>query len=397
MFSLTPSAGATFISRKPRFQLTEHEPILQSLRGVAALFVAIGHSGLVFSSWSASYGRFQGAIFQQEAAVIFFYVLSGFVLSDSIRRSNKLTFPRFMVKRFARLLPAAYLSIAFAVAVAFVLRHPPFETASDWYNDAFLNMDLSLSTIINNCLFFSHSLNGVLWSIQVELVAMFYLMPMVALIDRLSLRLNVLVLILVCFIAHRYLLPLAIQHKYVVFAYSYCFYIGAVLPYLIATRVGRALGSMGFVVATELICEYFLRLWNLEGHIFTNTKYLADALISAHIIAYVLLAPASRAARALAIKPLVWLGDISYSFYAFDQAVLSFVAFLLLCALPPQFLSSLGAQAMATMMALSGSLAIALLLGVFSYRFAERPGIRLGQLILNRYDSRERNRVTMNA
>ena len=100
------------------FRLERHSFRLQSLRGIAALSVAVGHSFTVMSN-----GRIEDAHFalrpgnallaagevlvQPNTAVILFYVLSGLVLGESLRRRNAATELRhlcaFAVRRLWRL------------------------------------------------------------------------------------------------------------------------------------------------------------------------------------------------------------------------------------------------------------------------------------------------------
>jgi peptidoglycan/LPS O-acetylase OafA/YrhL len=79
------------------FHLKEHSRRLQSLRGIAALCVAVGHGMTVMAA-----GRIENPEFalrpgnavlaagellvQPNTAVILFYVLSGFVLGEALRR-----------------------------------------------------------------------------------------------------------------------------------------------------------------------------------------------------------------------------------------------------------------------------------------------------------------------
>jgi peptidoglycan/LPS O-acetylase OafA/YrhL len=128
------------------FRLERHSFRLQSLRGIAALSVAVGHSFTVMSN-----GRIEDAHFalrpanallaagevlvQPNTAVILFYVLSGLVLGESLRRRNAATELRhlgaFAVRRLWRLLPVMWLSIIFAAVIAVFVRHAPFAARPD--------------------------------------------------------------------------------------------------------------------------------------------------------------------------------------------------------------------------------------------------------------------------
>ncbi|WP_428533297.1 acyltransferase family protein [Rhodopila sp.] len=142
-------------------------PDLDGLRGIAALSVALGHcyeqvTGLAL--WGTSLKNFPTmptsqvvmrileTLFPSDAAVMVFFALSGHVLWESFRRKDMLFFrdlPEYTAARLYRLLP---LTIASGLLLGFFTSAPAYELA-------------------RNMLLFSHSLNGVLWSLQAEIVA----------------------------------------------------------------------------------------------------------------------------------------------------------------------------------------------------------------------------------
>src|SRR3984893_13130441 len=115
------------------FRLESHSFRLQSLRGIAALSVAVGHSFTVMSN-----GRIEDAHFalrpgnallaageglvHPHTAVILFYVLSGLVLGESLRRRNAATALRhlcaFTVRRLWRAPPGPVPAVIFSGTVA---------------------------------------------------------------------------------------------------------------------------------------------------------------------------------------------------------------------------------------------------------------------------------------
>ena len=150
---------------------TERNPGLDGLRGVAALSVALGHSVVQVTGlalWGTSLRDFPAmpamdivmrvlsALFPSDAAVMVFFVLSGHVLWESFRRKNFRFFadlPEYACARVYRLFP---LSIVSALPLGLLTSAPAPE-------------------LVRNMLLMSHSLNGVLWSLQVEVVASFAL------------------------------------------------------------------------------------------------------------------------------------------------------------------------------------------------------------------------------
>ena len=140
---------------------------LDGLRGIAALSVAFGHcyvqvTGLAlwtsrlkdFHTMQTSQvvARVLSAFFPSDAAVMVFFVMSGHVLWESFRRKDMKFFrdlPDYTSSRVYRLIP---LTIASAIPLGLLSSVPAHELAE-------------------NMLLFSHSMNGVLWSLQAEMVA----------------------------------------------------------------------------------------------------------------------------------------------------------------------------------------------------------------------------------
>ncbi len=140
---------------------------LDGLRGLAALSVAFGHcfeqvTGV--SLWLTSFKDFHAmptaqvvarvlsAFFPSDAAVMVFFALSGHVLWGSYRRKNMRFFrdlPDYTAARLYRLLP---LTIVSAIPLGFLVTVPAYG-------------------LVRNMLLLSYDINGVLWSLQAEMVA----------------------------------------------------------------------------------------------------------------------------------------------------------------------------------------------------------------------------------
>lgn len=142
---------------------------LDGLRGLAAMAVALGHCNIVSTGvdvWSKSVSDFPQmsaweiiarlghVIFPADAAVLIFFVMSGYVLWGSLLRRNEnptASFVPYTIGRLYRLLP---MSIISAIVIGLIV-------------------DSTASELSKNALFLSYSLNGVLWSLQVEVLGSF--------------------------------------------------------------------------------------------------------------------------------------------------------------------------------------------------------------------------------
>jgi peptidoglycan/LPS O-acetylase OafA/YrhL len=140
---------------------------LDGLRGVAALSVAIGHCFMAIGGlamWESSirdFPRMSGTdialrlvslLAPAESAVMVFFVLSGYVLWTSFQRKNfrfVADLPDYVCSRTYRLFPLAIMS---ALPLGLLL-------------------DASARELVLNMLLLHRSLNGVLWTLQVEVVA----------------------------------------------------------------------------------------------------------------------------------------------------------------------------------------------------------------------------------
>jgi peptidoglycan/LPS O-acetylase OafA/YrhL len=138
---------------------------LDGLRGYAALGVALGHSVLAITGlglWGTSLGDFPhmsgAAIFYRllsvvapsDAAVMLFFVLSGHVLWQSFVRKKlgPAALPDYFFSRIIRLFP---LIVVTTVLIG-VLKHA------------------GVGAVLRAAILWNVSLNGVLWSLQVEVI-----------------------------------------------------------------------------------------------------------------------------------------------------------------------------------------------------------------------------------
>src|SRR5487761_599351 len=108
---------------------------LDSLRGLAALSVGIGHAFLCvdFSQGSSLHTAALG-IFDGDYAVDLFFVLSGFVLVNMVRGFSGAHYGAYLGRRLLRLYPLLWASLIVAyVTQAFIAaRAPPCGNLSYW-------------------------------------------------------------------------------------------------------------------------------------------------------------------------------------------------------------------------------------------------------------------------
>jgi peptidoglycan/LPS O-acetylase OafA/YrhL len=273
---------------------TIRESRLDALRGVAALSVAAGHCVTAFSTkplYNKTLGeldfgnktdvilRLFHIIFNADAAVLIFFVLSGYVLFGSLKKtdSNYLAeFGRFTTKRIYRIIPT--VAISFLPLVLFL--------------DNFNAFDL-----VANMLLLKVGINGVTWSLQVEMAAI----PVIYLIF-LSGRLRYFLILPFLILSLLFFSDYSIKY----FKYFPAFYLGYFVGYLRNYR--RTLIKMTLPALLGLLLADFLLGYK------SNLSIICQ-IISALVI--ISAAPYSRIFKILDWKVFLFLGKISFSFYLY--------------------------------------------------------------------------------
>ena len=370
------------------FRLEGHSVRLQSLRGIAALCVAVGHGFTVMRNGRIEDARFTlrpgnallaagEVLIQPNTAVVLFYVLSGFVLGEALCRRTAASevghLGAFAVRRFSRLLPVMWLSILFAAAVAILMHGAAFAGTTPWF-DQFSSVALSPAILLQNLLGLSHSINSVLWSIQVEL-AMIVLLPLMAWLSaRTNLWVDTVVVIALNLGAIEFW---GVTPTFVLFIY--CFYLGVALPKFLSNATVARWLSHGLGVVAALALLLLVEYLYVSNRLWLPYKFLIDTLVSGYVIVFVLLRPDCTGALFLERPALVWLGDVPYSFYCYAMSVLLVVAWALLTIVPvPIATSDFGATGIVLFSAIL-CVAISLVIARISFALIEKPCMIIGR------------------
>ncbi|MDD3265647.1 MAG: acyltransferase [Burkholderiales bacterium] len=207
---------------------TQHIKFLDSIRGIAAVSVLIFHLYQIDGSERNIYSEFKLFAAGHEAVILFF-VLSGFVLSNSINNSQTIfIYSKYIIKRLFRIMPVYYCSMLLAIVFYIIYSPKPISYLSDWFNNLlpsikYLDYKLLISTII---LAPSNKLNGVVWSLSYELVISVIFLPtlIVATQKYFKLSLTVMVTIAIIFLSFP-------PHKFInaLLFYTVFFYLGLLM------------------------------------------------------------------------------------------------------------------------------------------------------------------------
>src|SRR6266481_367997 len=117
---------------------SEFKPGLESLRGLAALIVAINHGQSAMIEPDGAPKAFDWIIYHLNpgSAVVIFFVLSGYVLGASL--SSDTNYISYAVRRALRIIPAFAFSVLFAaIALSLVRPDPPPAAVTAFFQSVF--------------------------------------------------------------------------------------------------------------------------------------------------------------------------------------------------------------------------------------------------------------------
>jgi peptidoglycan/LPS O-acetylase OafA/YrhL len=291
---------------------------IDSLRGLAALSVAVGHiliasadtRGLhalqIGGFWSLSLFqkivRLLLIIFNGEAAVMCFFVISGFVLYKSLeklRKKERHWIAIFYKKRVFRIYPALIVSYIF---LGLYLQGPTYQFAE-------------------GVLLWGIGENSVTWTLKVELVMMLCMPFLYWLFEK---RLGAIPIIIAAIVFATYnfnvntLLPLfklqgalAGQMNYIARTSVY------ILPFTLGMYGYRYYEDLRKLFAKPYMFLTGMIILLSTGFFITSDSYYSVLIESLGGFVIVVGCNDTKLGKFLSLRPTVWLGKISYSFYLY--------------------------------------------------------------------------------
>ncbi|NHO32552.1 acyltransferase family protein [Acetobacter fallax] len=349
----------------------------QAVRGLASLTVVIRHVLACYPLPGHGLTVAVFFLFNSPAAVTLFFVLSGFVLTYSLdnRPFEPRTIPAFWVRRVFRILPALMVATLLS---ALYTRLPvsawPIAT-SDPFMAGILphNMPLPASTLLKCLLSLSSVLVPQGWTVMVELIAALFI-PFIWLCSRKD---------------GRFFLPIALATlalsafapaggKGLPLLYSFSFIAGITACRAWQTSTIRLTGG-GIVLAAIGLSLPTTLLTSPEtlGEFFNSPKLVIPESICAAFLIFGLARP-SKITAALTARPLLWLGDISFSLYLVHFLIIALAGRILSPLLPNVSVYTREGLVLAL------TLLIALPLSHLLFQWVERPLNRLGHRLSKR-------------
>jgi len=334
-------------------------PRLESLRGVAAFVVLVHHAAGatgVLQDTALPKSVFIPAmiwatLLHGGAAVMLFFVLSGFVMGLNIDLTRGLTarlFAEFILRRILRLYPVVFVSIAFAIVIFHYIGGRHF----------------SLDETVDLLLVRAIDVNPPLWSIKVE-AAVSVIYPFL-----------LLVVVRGGNSARGLILPVAISCYFMgygpqmILLYLIAFVLGLLIPYL-GKDLMAELGSRGSLLLLPVaVCAYSSGAIVGYYQLLPPSPAMFLQIFGAFYLVAFVIAWGDRIGW-LEQTPLRFLGHISFSLYALHYPIIIGVTALF------THLSFWPQRAMI----LLTSVPLSLLVAAAASRFVEQPFQRLGRIL----------------
>jgi peptidoglycan/LPS O-acetylase OafA/YrhL len=362
----------TAVAQGPR-----HQPELQSLRGLAALLVVIHHCSFYYD-YSTNVKLWAEVILNAHAAVVLFFVLSGYVLCRSLVQGS-LSVPdvvQFYIRRAFRIFPALWLGVilAFSYVMLFHGRSLPTGVTAWWWLGNHREFPEHLYNYLFTIAGLSTTLPLPLWTMKIELLAS-ALLPIAALA-----LIRAPTVFLISSLGLSIFVALAPWSLGVTLTYIPAFVLGAcivnVVPwaqrYVKSDRSWLIIAVIGLIIL--LFCRNFF-LADFRHHYDAAAASVAEAAGGTLLITAV--TARQRVFSCLRWAGFVWLGDVSYSLYLLHLPVIGLVA-------------GIGGEMLKLKMfngdlfAATGYLTLIVLvivtpLSALSYHYVELPSIKLGK------------------
>jgi peptidoglycan/LPS O-acetylase OafA/YrhL len=354
----------------PQPDQSPHLSELQSLRGIAAMTVMVHHALRTVRSdgWAWAVSEIP---LNARAAVVLFFVLSGYVLGLSLIRrgltpAGVLT---FYVRRGFRVYPALWAAMALATVYLWFVQPIAAPHMADWAQRHFNPDQFGAVSVLGSLAGASNYLLPTAWTITVELAASVLLPLIVFVLLRHSL---VVVTMLIVLLAIGIVAgPAARQVPF----YLGSFAVGAALACLPGARRVRPAWPITLLAAAILPFSQIALPAGRIDWLAMVVETFASALVIAGIVAH--------RVRWMRAPALVTMGDWSYSIYLLHLPI----AYTVMRLLDQAGFVRGDLNLSAILVALITS-ALTIPLAGLVYRFVELPGIAIGAALLRRVNGR---------
>jgi peptidoglycan/LPS O-acetylase OafA/YrhL len=384
---------------------------LDAIRGIGALIIMFYHILLIFPFETNYFLKFE-TIFPPlfnfvsgSGPVMLFFVLSGFVLSIPFYYKDKINYIPYLIRRLFRIYFPYFICLNFSIILSFLISGK-VNGLSDWFN-GFWNSSFHLKEILGHYLLLgnihTNAFDPVIWSLVQEMrISIIFPFIVVLLVKKFNWKWN----FLVCFalailggLNNKYhfqvsnginttffdtlrLIPIFIVGSLLakhIFQFS-AFFLKLTLRKRIFISISLIIvsiflevivsGGLNFLIG---VSSLFVYVNKGIGAIGINDYY--SAIIG--IVIMLITLGSSSVAKFLSIKPLLFLGKISYSLYLYHLPVLITLFHLLNRILFAPIIILI-------------SIIVSMSLAYLSWRFIEEPCRLYGNKLANKFKEGKR-------
>jgi peptidoglycan/LPS O-acetylase OafA/YrhL len=337
----------------------KHIPELQSIRGIAALIVLLHHCASTFVT-SRGFQTCMEVVLNAHAAVMIFFVLSGYVLARSLAHQtiNLNNCLHFYVGRLFRIYPALLVACAFAIAYVFLLhfRFPTLGSSPQYAG--YLSSSPTVADILKNAVALGWKVIPPTWSVRDEVIASAAI-PLIYLAARRGLGVALLA-VTVAIAAGRSAGFLTYLPSFVIGVLSWHYH------YRLAQHLTGA-----WVLLISIIVMIFFRRIDPEWQFGVDYNAFVPTIVESVAAAFIIISVAARSVTVLKSPTAIKLGDVSYSLYLLHYIVMSALAKLL----GRVYIE----QDVRPILLMATTLAVSIALAALSFTYIEKPGISLGR------------------
>ncbi|WP_242214352.1 acyltransferase [Bacillus cereus group sp. BfR-BA-01383] len=370
--------------------MTRRYKELDSLRGIAAIIVLLGHFLALFPILGkkvmySTYGAYFSILWQGHSAVIIFFVLSGFVLSLPFYKGTEFNYSKYLIKRVCRIYIPYIVILFIAIGIKLGI-HSKIGTIPGLVQWGSWNIEVSFNRVMDHILFLrefnSDAFIMVIWSLVHEMRISIVFPLIIFLLLKVNWKvsigiamfLSVIGYLLMKNIPSEFNIPVSTNY-FITLHYSSMFIIGALLAknreYLVSkiinSKVKYILLPLGllffsypripFMLLSKLIGEidYELYLIIIDWYICFGAVLIILSALSSKLFSKLLL-----------IKPVQFIGEISYSLYLVHPIVLLTTVHI--------FYGKISVP-----LILLISFLFTMVVSVVCYKFIEIPSIKIGR------------------
>lgn len=252
--------------------------------------------------------------------VIFFFILSGFVLSLPFLNGVSVKYSSFLIKRIFRLYIPYLIAVLVAISMRAMFSRGGIPELSEWFNSEW-HSPITNRAIIDHILFLgnydSTAFNGVIWTLIIEMKVSLIFPLLIICIKRFNWALNMFLGVAIYYLDARLKLGVG---------YALMFIIGALLA---KHRDGLVISFNKLSKGTKItlmvvaVLVYTYRWWFLWDIKLLHPTLINNLMICLGVSIIIIAALSSNAINSLLSKGLVeFMGRISYSLYLYHVVVL---------------------------------------------------------------------------